>query len=511
MPGSLLRRLGLAGGNFDSRLAAAIVWAVLGLYALGYAAFYPRVFTNNDEGRYAAETRAFLDTGSIYVPKLHPLTGEIEKIVPGDYPFGMIALMAPFVKAFGERGAFLPSFLCLLIAVLVTARWLRDEGRSPLFALIPLAFPAAIVAGRLAMSDTARMAAAALGLWLFFRGLDRARPAAWLASGLVAGATLSLRESAVLPFIPLFAGAALRWDRGWGWLLLGGLLGTGLHLAGNQLLFGDAFFVRGQARLYPFDIDVWSRLWLYLVGLLVFVPGGLVLGLLYRGRRRAEIVGTIALFFSFYLFQSYGMTESGPLKRVVIALRYFLPLLPVLAFAMAESLPRWLERLAWRSHGTLSFERYAGAMAALWIAGVALGAVTVHPAFARWSASQAEIRDAIQRSVPRDAVMIGNGAAIRKFIDEYSRDYVTLVRRELAPEQARQLLERHGEFHVVFLDRSDSDYWRADAAHNAEFVAALPSDPTLLVDIQPTRTDRLRIWRVARSEVTAETTEASLP
>jgi 4-amino-4-deoxy-L-arabinose transferase-like glycosyltransferase len=495
MTHSLVRRLGLAGQTFDSRLCGWIVGGVLALYVLGYAAFLPHVFTNDDEGLYAAETRALLDTGSIYVSKIHPLTGEAETIVPGDYPLGMVALMAPFIALFDARGAFVPSFLCLLIAVIFTSRWLRDEGRSQLFALVLLAFPAALVGGRLAMSDTARMAASAVGLWLFFRGLDRPRTFPWLAAGLLAGASMSLRESAVLPFVPLFAGAALRRDRGWGWLLLGGSAGVALHLLGNQLLFDDPFFVRGRGQGYPFDADVSSRLWLYLLGLLVFVPGGLAAGLAYRGRRRVEIVATIVLFFSFYLFQRYGMTESGLAKRLVIALRYFLPLLPVLAFAMAESVPRWLDRMAWNAQGTRVFERRAGALGALWIAGVALGVVAVHPAFAAWSASQGRIRDAIERNVPRDAVLVGNGTAIRKFIDDYSRSYVTLHRRSVAPPQVEELLSRHDVFYMVFLDRSDSDYWREDAQHNAAFLAQMPVEPVLLEDIRPTSTDRLRIWR----------------
>ena len=97
MHASLLRRLGLLGQNGDTRLTGAVLLLTLGLYTIGYAAFYPRVFTNNDEARYAAETQAFLETGSIFVPKIHPLTGETEEIVPGDYPIGMVAVMAPFV------------------------------------------------------------------------------------------------------------------------------------------------------------------------------------------------------------------------------------------------------------------------------------------------------------------------------------------------------------------------------------------------------------------------------
>jgi 4-amino-4-deoxy-L-arabinose transferase-like glycosyltransferase len=407
----------------------------------------------------------------------------------------MVALMAPFVKAFGWRGAFLASFLCLAMAVLATARWLHDERRSPAFALILLAFPAALVGGRLALSDTARMAAAALGLWWFFRGLD-GHKGWWIASGFLAGAALTLRESAVLPFVPLFAGAALRRDRGWHWLLLGGLGGTALHLITNQLAFGDALFVRGAQTPYLFDLStLHERLPLYLLGLLVLVPGGLAFGLAYRGRRRPEVALTLVLYFAFYLFQAFGMSASSFAKRLVIALRYFDPLLPLLAFAMAESVPRllrgWLARRADRPR----LERLAGAAVGLWIAGTLTAAFAVHPALDRWSASQAAIRDAIERNVPVDAVLIANGVAIRKFIDDLARPYVTLRRNRVSAEQLEQLAERHGTYFVALLDRSDSAYWRDDAAENAAFMARL-GDPEPLVDLRATATDRLRVWRI---------------
>jgi 4-amino-4-deoxy-L-arabinose transferase-like glycosyltransferase len=491
---SLLRRLGLLGGVCDARLAWTIVALGLALYTVGYAAFYPRGATVDDEDLYLEETVLWLETGSFQIDKLDPLTEQLEPFVPGDYPFGMVALMAPFTAAFGRNGAFLASFLCLLLAVGVTARWLADERRSPLFALILLAFPAAAVAGRLAMSDTARTAAAALGLWLFFRGLD-GRRGWWLASGFVAGAALTLRESAVLPFIPLFAGSVLRWDRGWGWLLLGGLAGTALHLVASQLAFGAALFVRG-ASFYPLELaTIHERLPLYLLGLLVLVPGGLWFGLGYRGRRRPEIVATVALFFLFYVGQAYGMTASSFAKRLVVGLRYFDPLLPLLAFAMAESLPRQLSARLARSADRVRLERLAGLAIGLWLVGALAVAFAVHPALGRWGAGQDAIRATIETRVPRDTVLVTNGTAIRKFIDDLSRSYVTLSRHRVTREDIEQLRERHGGFLVAFLDRSDSAYWRDDAAQNEAFVALLP-DATQLVDLRVSPSDRLRIWRV---------------
>ena len=162
------------------------------------------------------------------------------------------------------------------------------------------------------MSDAARTTVAALGLWFFFRGLEGSRRRWWLASGLVAGASLTLRESAALPFVPFFAGALLRWDRGWGWLLLGGLAGTALHLAGNCAFGGNAMFVRGT-RGYPLALaTVPERLPLYLLGLLVLVPGGLWFGLSYRGRRRPEIVATVLLMI---FYPRAGLRHDGERLR----------------------------------------------------------------------------------------------------------------------------------------------------------------------------------------------------
>jgi hypothetical protein len=300
----------------------------------------------------------------------------------------------------------------------------------------------------------------------------------------------------VLPFIPLFAGTVLRRDRGWVWLLLGGLAGTGLHLVTNQLAFGNALFVRGAQQPYLFDVaSLHERLPLYLLGLLVLVPGGLACGLVYRGRRRPEVVLTVVLYFAFYVFQAFGMSASSFPKRLVVALRYFDPLLPLLAFAMAEVVPRllggWLARRADRSR----LERLVGVAASLWITGALVAAFAVHPVLDRWSASQATIRETIDRNVPVEAVLVANGEAIRKFIDDLARPYVTLRRNQVSPEQIERIRAEYGGFFVAFLDRSDSQYWLDDAAQNAAFVARL-GDPAPLVDLRVTASDRLRIWRI---------------
>lgn len=82
-------------------------------------------------------------------------------------------LMAPWVALFGWRGAFAIPVLSLALSILITARWLRGEGPSTLFALLILGFAPSLVLGRVAISDMPSGPVVALGLWLFWRGLDR--------------------------------------------------------------------------------------------------------------------------------------------------------------------------------------------------------------------------------------------------------------------------------------------------------------------------------------------------
>ena len=122
-------------------------------------------------------------------------------------------------------------------------------------------------------------------------------------------------------------------------------------------------------------------------------------------------------------------------------------------------------------------------------------AFAVHPVLDRWASGQVRIRETISRNVPADAVLVANTHALRKFIDDLARPYATLRRQHASPEGLERIRREHGGYYVALLDRTDSDYWRADAAENAAFVARL-GDPEPLVDLRVSATDRLRIWRI---------------
>jgi hypothetical protein len=171
----------------------------------------------------------------------------------------------------------------------------------------------------------------------------------------------------------------------------------------------------------------------------------------------------------------------------------------VLAFAMAESVPRLWSELAERRPARRSrLEATGSALLVLWVGGVASASVITHFAFDRWSARQLEIREAIERHTGADSVIVTNLFQTRKFLPVLDRSYGVAEREGVSPEKASDLVRRYGEFFIVFLDRSDSDFHRSDAAANAAFIASLSPPPDLEFDRSVTPTDHLRIWRVTQ-------------
>jgi hypothetical protein len=369
-----------------------------------------------------------------------------------------------------------------------------------------MSFPASIPMGRLAMSDVPGAAAVALGLLLFWKGTrgasEKTRFLYWLAAGFVAGAASLFRATNVLPFVAFFVGAVFRPDdrRRSLALAIGGVAGVSLRLLAGQLVYGSAFTVNAE---YPFDsASIDERLLLYLVGLTIFVPGGLVLGMLYRGPRRPEMLVTLVTYFLFFLLQNFSTVYSTLPKRIVLALRYFLPLLPLLAFAMAESTPRiWLqvrERLFSRHRPR--FVATSVAAVTVWLAGTAGGALLIQWGLDRWTGTQAVIQREIEERVDYESVIVTNRRSTYKYMSGLRGLYVPLDSADLSAPKMRRLAKRYDEVLIVILDRSDTSYWREKTLENAKFVASLGTSPVLQVDRQITDTDRLRIWRLRSDE-----------
>jgi hypothetical protein len=492
-----LERIGLGAAPPDDRLARRIVLVACLLYGVGFLAFYPNSVTNDDESGYMRQTLLLLE-GKSSIPKLNALTGETEDFFPSKYPYGTALLMSVPVAIAGWRGAYVVPCLSLLAGVLLLGRWLQQEGRSPLFALLLLGYPPNLVMGRVTMSDVPSLFIVIFGLWLFWRGIGRSWRW-WLASGFVAGGSMLFRESNPIPFAPFFAGALLRRERNTWALVVGGIAGLGLRVAANTYFLHNPFHYRSAYVLALSTLP--ERLPIYALALLVFVPGGLVLALLYRGRRWPELCISVAGFVIAYLIQFYYTFTTSTAKNMVVTPRYVIPIVPVIVFGMAESVSRlwsrWLEGAPEARRERL--RTVAGGAIALWIAGVGVASFAVHPAFWHWSAEQGRIRDAIAAETDFDAPVLTNFMATRKFLPELDMKYLAVDRAAVDVATASSLASRYDEVYFVFLDRSDSEHWSKDARVNAEFIRDVSPPPTLIYDRQVTPTEHLRIWRSRRN------------
>jgi len=465
-------------------LASPGAWLLVPLalaYALGLALFPPRVTLISDESQYIRQAVAFA-SGRTKVQVRDPKTWKVRKELPSQYPPGTSLLQTPFVVLGGWRGAAWASALALFAMMTATGALLRRMELPALYAaLIPLFVPAAVL-GRTGMSDVPSGAITALGWWYFIRGPRQAW--VWCVAGFLAGFSTLLRDSNPLFFLPLFAGAVIRREP---WLLLtaSGLAGLCVRSAIVLALQGTVFGV--PIAYYPFTLDGFHvRVLLYVAALTFLVPGGLVAAFQYRGRRWPELLATTVSALLFFSLYSYAGQFSGFVRTTILAPRYFIPLLPALAVAVA-----WLvHRAGMRPKARASLE---------WV--LFLGALTVsiavHPVMALWAQRQGLVVDAITQATSAESVVVTELGATAKYINELYGSRAVIGRDQVTLDELAAMRERRN-VQLVFLDRSDSEYWRTMALGNSEFAAAAASRCKLaeIVDLQATASDRLRIWDV---------------
>lgn len=474
-----------------------IVVAGVLIYLVGLLCFFPDVITQHDEARYLEMAYAF-SKGSPCLDDIDPLSGRVRCNPSGRFLPGTSTLMEPPIVLFGWRGAYLVPALALAAATLCTALWVREAGRSPLFALMVLGYLPSLVLGRVAQSDVPSTALAALGLWLFWAdGPDRR--ARWAASGFIAGLSLSVRETNALLFAPLYLGALIRREVGTWALIAGGLAGSLLRPLGTWIVYGDPFYI------FPVDptfalSNVPGNLPLYAVALLVLIPAGLIGGLLYRGERWPEVVATVALFCALYLSFGYRGQTSGLLRELILGPRYFAPLTPLLAFAAAEALPRlWAAIRARVDTGAAGAMARSGSSGVrLWVAGVLILAFVVHPVVDRLTDSLGHFREAIYGHSAAGSVVVVNWVD-KKLVNPMFGERQRFYFEHLTPEIFDRLLARHGTITVALHDRRVSRVLREQALENQRMLDTLAKRAKfeLLSDWGGATSERLRIWRVS--------------
>ena len=460
-------------------------------YACGLALYWPRIFSIIDEASYVRQAVAFAQ-GTRTVAVAVPFNSSPKAVVPSTYPVGTSAFLVPFVFLGGWRAASAGAFVALILTILLLRRWLREEGRHPGFVLLMLGYPAILVLSRIAMSDVPSAAIVTLGLWLFFKGRGRSW---WIsyASGLAAGASLLFRETNALPFVAFYSGALVRRERRI--LALGAGVATGIaaRLLTNYLVQGEWLYVRSA---YGFSFrSVLVNAPLYALPLLLFVPGGLVWVLAYRGRYRPELIGAVLLVVSFFLAYDYAGWEGGGLRRLVLGPRFFIPVLPLVVFAAAEVIPRWWCAIRARYAFTNTPARLASAACGTVV--VALGFL-VHPVLASWGAGQVAIQEKLYAHTRPDAAILTNGVVTGKYFNEIFGARRVIGRYQVEPGQLGRVLDAHGLAQIALVERPDSSFFRNEAQSERDYIVAAQTfcRVELTFEHQFPNSQRLQVWDV---------------
>jgi len=442
------------------------LWIPILAFLISFAATYPGSIVLKDEANYIRQAGAFAN-GKIQVEYVNPVTNESTEIRPSEYPPGTSLFIAPFIYIGGWQLTFWMPALALIFAVIFTAFLLKKAGYDPLFALILLIYPPALIMGRVASSDVISATLVAFGWLLFWIGISKKSNKASVLlflSGFVAGISLLFREPNALCFAPLFLGAVIRKDRGWSWIVIGGILGIIIRLYASYIVFGDPLYTKENSGFFFSAIS--NHLLIYLIALIVFVPGGLLFAALYKGKRKLEVISTVFIVFAFYLLYDSNFQTSGFLKSLALGPRFFIPLLPVLAFAMAESVPRLLNPIF------LKF-KYPKSILRLGIVLITSGIILTNVLFHEWSEVHENIQEKIEEHVPENSTVITNFQSTLKYVSELQGYPSRLNFFEISPEEVEQI----GEAYIIFVQRSESSYWRETADSENLFLESIPTEP----------------------------------
>jgi len=434
-------------------------------YVVGLALYPPRVLTVVDEDRYVSQALAFargapvIEGSGIVVPPV-----QVRAI--SDYPPGTSLLQTPFVAAFGWRGAILVSLASLILATLFTAAWLRDAGKPVGFALFVPGFAAVPVFGRIAMSDMPSGALVAFVCWSLWK--SESGNTRWsVVTGLAAGASLLLREPLAVLLAPLLLGAVIRRRARAVPLFLGGAVGVTLRLVLSKVLFGSAVYVRDSGITFSLG-SLAHTIPVYAAILLVMFPMGALLPFFYRGQRRLEVVVAVVAYVLLFLLYDYDVIRGqGPVKGLLLAARFMIPVVPLLAWMAADVWPRILNR------GGARAEQAISRLAPMGVAGIGLMAFAVHPIAHRQERDfEAIVTGIFSNTDSATAVVTNSDATLKYFSAAYGRRRL-ILRQSVRPDSVPALLSTFGRLDIVLLDRLDSEMFRRDADANSRFLADL--------------------------------------
>ncbi len=325
-------------------------WLLLGgllLFGLLWWFTYPPAFQIADEKAYIEQAIA-LSEGHYY-NEFH-LAEQLDDYNPKNYPVGTAFLLAILVLLGGKWAVFSLGPLCYLGALYASYTALR-QLRLPWQALYVLAFfLPLLVLSRHVMSELPALLLVATFVALLSWPEPSWHRAFWI--GLLALVGLLFRETLVLLTLPLVAQWA--WQQKpatkttqWLptsthiWAAAGAAFAIALKAGSSTLFYGSPYYVKDPGIDFSLSAVLYNLPY-YAIGLLVLLPGGLLLLYRYRGWQWQSVLLALGLYLCFHLVYGYhGQgAESGPFGGFLLTMRFLIPSLPLFILLYGSALAR---------------------------------------------------------------------------------------------------------------------------------------------------------------------------
>ncbi len=424
--------------------------AVAGLWIV----WYPPAIAFEDESTYLAHAR-ILARGELTGNRPTDMTLSMVQTANGavaKFPPGQPLLLAPTQLGGFWRTGFMVGLMALLGVTWLTATLLQRDGRSPLWAALVLLHPTLVLYARTLMSDVT----AALVLTAGFAWSDMREPRPFRA-GLAFGLGPLIRTAIVPVAAALGLLFVLRLARANRWRdLTFAVGGAAVPLVAllfyNAYVFGSPFESHSPVSTF-FD---WStshqRAIFYVVALNLLWPALAIGVIMSRHRRRVEAQLILAISYVFFAGYYFVDRRYGLPADFVIGLRFFVPILPILAIVYAERIESWMPQFAKRP------PLIAGTIVMVMVANITL--VARHQGFLRETATRRDI--AVQAAQEADFVVVHGGAAelmspawgAPAFTIRHDVESMQALGAAMVAEGNRVLLIAQGTWADILYDRS---------------------------------------------------------
>ena len=154
---------------------------------------------------------------------------------------------------------------------------------------------------------------------------------------------------------------------------------------------------------------------------------------------------------------------------------WVIPLLPIIAFAMAHTCPRWYDAAmqSIRQDRRQRWHTAAKAVVTIWLIGVVVAGCGVNWRSDVYSKIHRDVVNTLYRNTDPSLPVIADIPATVKFLNELHGRRMLAELTVIDAGHIQTLLDRYGSAQMVIFNRDDSDYWVSKANRNTALLDSL--------------------------------------